>query len=333
MLLTHKQRIERILAGDEIDRPAISAWRHFYDRENSKDDLAEAMIAFQRKFGWDFMKINPRASYHIEGWGARIRYSTDSLTKPNAVSFPVSVKEDWKKIGPLDWRSGSLGEILAASRAIVEGIGSEVFCVQTVFSPLSIAADLVDGDDKFQILLRRGRDELHAALENITRTFAGFVSDLFKTGISGIFFATTEWASRNLLTEEEYLEFGKQYDLQLLAAAAPAVFNVIHVCNTNNMLPLFRDYPGQVLSWNPFETGNLSIHQAAQIFDKIFLTGIDQNSTLLAGSPGEISAQIQLSLQEAPPGRLILAPGCAVKVNTPDVNLQAAVDTAKRWNA
>jgi uroporphyrinogen decarboxylase len=279
------------------------------------------------------MKINPRASYHIEGWGARIRYSTDPLTKPATVSYPVAGKDDWKKVGRLDWRSGSLGEILAASEAIVKRIGSEVFCLQTVFSPLSIAADLVDGDDSFQKLLRRGRDELHAALENITRTFAGFVSDLFKAGISGIFFATTEWASRNLLTEEEYLEFGKHYDLQVVAAAAPAVFNVIHVCNRNNMLPLFRDYPGQVLSWNPFETGNLSIHQSAQILDKIFLTGIDQNSTLLAGPPEEISAQIQLSLEEVPWGRLMIAPGCAVKVNTPDLNLQAAVDTAKGWSA
>ncbi|UCC79662.1 MAG: uroporphyrinogen decarboxylase, partial [Candidatus Zixiibacteriota bacterium] len=112
-MLSHKERIDRHLSGKEIDRPAVSAWRHFYDRENTKDELVASMLEFQKKFDWDFMKINSRASYHVEDWGVRFRYSTDPLEKPVAESFPVAKKGDWRKIGPLDWRAGSLGEILA----------------------------------------------------------------------------------------------------------------------------------------------------------------------------------------------------------------------------
>jgi uroporphyrinogen decarboxylase len=152
-----------------------------------------------------------------------------------------------------------------------------------------------------------------------------------KAGSSGIFFATTEWASRDLLTEEEYLEFGQPYDLEVLKCAQSGIFNVIHVCNKNNMLPLFKNYPAHVLSWNPFDEGNLSIHQAAQIFDKTFLTGVDYLQTMAKGSPGNVKKQIEDSLRDAPTGKLMIGPGCALKVNTPEENIRAAIKTAEGW--
>ena len=97
------------------------------------------------------------------------------------------------------------------------------------------------------------------------------------------------------------------------------------------MLPLFRDYPGEVLSWNPFEPGNLSVHQARQIFDKIFLTGLDQNGTLLKGPPDEIGRQIEESLNDAPKGRLMVGPGCALKIDTPEINIKAASEFVRNW--
>jgi uroporphyrinogen decarboxylase len=326
MNLSHKERIERILSGREVDRPAISAWRHFYHRENSRADLVDSMIEFQRKFDWDFVKINSRASYHIEDWGALMQRSTDPLVKPHAEALPISSTRDWAKIKPLSVTSGALSEILGACEDLVKKVGGDVYCLPTVFSPLSIAGDLVDGDQRFVEFLRSDPKKLHAALDNITKTFTLFVNELLRTGAAGIFFATTEWAGRNLLTEEEYLEFGKPYDLLILNAAKPAVFNILHVCNKNNMLPLFRDYPPAVLSWNSHDEGNLSVHQVSQLFDKIFLTGIDHNRTLISGSPREIEGQIKSALGEAPAGRLMIGPGCAVKVNTPDTNLKVAAD-------
>jgi uroporphyrinogen decarboxylase len=295
--------------------------------------LVEAMIEFQRKFDWDFMKINPRASYHIEDRGARYTRSSEPLQKAIKISLPVTKVTDWIKIKPLAPTASVLGEILSATQEIVNRIGSEIHIVQTIFSPLSIAGDLVDaGDEHFVKLLREGPSELHTALEAITETFVGFVKELMKTGIAGIFFATTEWASRSLITEEEYLKFGRSYDLKVLRAAASARFNILHVCNKNNMLPLFRDYPAPVLSWSPFEPGNLSIHQAAQIIDKIFLAGMDHNVTLLEGPQNAIKKQIEDSLGEVPLGSLMIGPGCALKINTPDQNLEAAIETVKRWD-
>ena len=71
--MTRRERIRKTIQGERTDRPPMSFWRHFYDREGSAKDLAEAMLEFQRKYDWDFMKVNPRASYHVEDWMSAIR--------------------------------------------------------------------------------------------------------------------------------------------------------------------------------------------------------------------------------------------------------------------
>ena len=52
----------------------MSLWRHFYECERTAEDLAGAMLAFHKKYDWDWMKVNPRASYHVEGWGVKTDY-------------------------------------------------------------------------------------------------------------------------------------------------------------------------------------------------------------------------------------------------------------------
>ena len=68
--MTHWERVRGALQGQALDRPPLSMWRHFYRQETSAQGLADAMLGFQRRFDWDFMKVNPRASYHAEDWGS-----------------------------------------------------------------------------------------------------------------------------------------------------------------------------------------------------------------------------------------------------------------------
>ena len=99
--MTRRERIRKTLQGERTDRPPMSFWRHFYDREDSAADLAEAMLEFQRKYDWDFMKVNPRASYHVEDWGVKIEYSGSADQGPRVVDWPIKRPTDWRKIEPL----------------------------------------------------------------------------------------------------------------------------------------------------------------------------------------------------------------------------------------
>ena len=62
--MTHRERVRAALDGRPWDRPPVSMWRHYFEHERSAETLAEAMLGHQSRYDWDFMKFNPRASYH-----------------------------------------------------------------------------------------------------------------------------------------------------------------------------------------------------------------------------------------------------------------------------
>ncbi len=82
--MNKRERIMATLKGEDVDRPPVSFWRHFYKEETTHEGLAEAMLGFQGKYDWDFMKVNPRAEYHVEDWGNRYEYSGDDFIKISA---------------------------------------------------------------------------------------------------------------------------------------------------------------------------------------------------------------------------------------------------------
>lgn len=320
--LTHKERLEGLLSGCEIDRPPVSAWRHFYENELTAEGLAEMMLGFQQEFDWDFMKINPRACYHVESWGVRFKYSGKADEKPVQEFSPVKSEDDWLKIKPLDPESGSFGEQLRTVDLIKNGLDGKLDFVQTVFSPLSIAADLTESGQVFKALLESGAN-LEVALESITVTLEKYVARLLQIGVSGIFFATTEWATRDNVTEEQYLQYGQPYDLRVLKAAGEAKFNILHICKQYNMLTLFKNYPVDIISWNKHEPGNMDFSQADKIFSQVFLGGIDHIHTLAGGSPRDVATQLKAAIADAGNHPLIIAPGCSLRMGTPDENLWA----------
>src|ERR687884_170732 len=95
------QRVDAALRNQPVDRPPVSLWRHFYECERTAEDLAGAMLAFQKKYDWDWMKVNPRASYHVEGWGVKLHFSGQALVKPQVLEVPVSSAGDWAALRPL----------------------------------------------------------------------------------------------------------------------------------------------------------------------------------------------------------------------------------------
>src|SRR4051795_8445533 len=99
--MTPKQRVDTAVHGDPVDRVPVSLWRHFYECEETAEGLAGALLAWQHKYDWDWMKVNPRASYHVEGWGVRLQFSGQPLIKPQVLDVPIKQPGDWANLRPL----------------------------------------------------------------------------------------------------------------------------------------------------------------------------------------------------------------------------------------
>jgi uroporphyrinogen decarboxylase len=320
--MTHWERVRAALKGRETDRIAVSMWRHFYGSEAAPRSLAEAMLAFQKRFDWDFMKVNPRASYHAEGWDLRVRYDGDK--KPVVTETPVKEPGDWLKLQPLPLDRGVLREHLEALELIDRGLDGQVPFLMTVFTPLSIAADLAPSEAIFLKHLREHTDNVRHALEVITETFIRFSTACLDRGAAGLFYATTTWATSDKMSAEEYRTLACPYDLKLLGALPPAEFNILHVCQRHNFLHLLKDYPVHAFNWDAREAGNPSLAEGSRMVGgKTVIGGLGHDQDLLKATPQQLSGEV-LGLR-AGMGKKgwMLGTGCTFRPETPENSLLA----------
>ena len=98
---SRRDRVFATLAGDPVDRPPMSFWGHIYDREGSAADLAAQTLERRERHDWDFVKLNPRASYHGEPWGLGYSTPRHALDKPTRQSFPLRTSRDFRSMKPV----------------------------------------------------------------------------------------------------------------------------------------------------------------------------------------------------------------------------------------
>jgi uroporphyrinogen decarboxylase len=326
--MKHRERVAAVLRGEDVDRPPVSMWRHFFAHETSAEGLAEAMLGFQRRFDWDFMKINPRASYHMEDWGLQVSY--ERYGEPQTLGWPVGVPEDWLKLEVLDPEQGVLGEQLRAVEAISRGLGGEVPFLMTVFTPLSIASRLVSSEDAFMEHVQGYWDEVSYALDVIAETFVRFSRACLDRGASGLFYATTSWATTDRLTSEEYTRYARPHDLGLLEALPETEFTMLHVCKDNNLLRSLTDYPVQAFNWDARSPSNPSLAEgAAMVGTRTVVGGLDISSELISSSPVATAAEVRgMGLAMGCQGWM-LGTGCTFSPEVPEANIEAVRRASK----
>ncbi|MBI2829813.1 MAG: hypothetical protein HYX81_01495 [Chloroflexi bacterium] len=274
------------------------------------------------------MKVNPRASYHVEGWGVKVKYEGDA--SPKVVETPIKNPDDWLKLQVLHPREGVLKEHLEAVELIANGLKGEVPFIMTVFTPLAIASRLVNSEEVFLQHLREHPDKVRYALEVITETFINFSILCLERGASGLFYATTSWATTDRLSEEEYRIFARPYDLKLLNALPKVELNVLHVCRQNNLLRLLGDYPAHAFSWDPRAIGNPSLAEGkAMVCNKVVIGGVAHDKSLVEATPMQLAAEV-IGMRIAMGNRgWIVGPGCTFPPETPEANLQAIRDAVE----
>jgi len=323
---SHRDRLQVILAGQRPDRFAASFWRHFFHLEHTAEGTADAMHRFQKEFDWDFMKVNPRADYHVQDWGVKLRYSNKELENHVKLSFPISSAEDWADLRPLPLTAPVLAEHLKLVSLLRNRCGRDLPILMTVFTPLSVAGRMVADHQTLVSHMRSRPEQIHAALRVITDTFVKFVSELRNAGADGLFFATTHWASADLLTWEEYEEFGVPYDLDVVRAAEADAINLFHVCGSNNYLLRLAKlpYPAGMINWDSSDPTNLPLDKALELIpDKTLVGGVDYRGWLRRSRPDEMPHFIRELKRQFDPAKLIIAPGCAVEPGTDMNNLRA----------
>lgn len=323
--MNKKERVDAALRGDQVDRVPASMWGHDFVREWSAQSHAESMVENFTRYDWDYMKVNPRACYHVEDWGVKVRPSGDKYKPPIFEDTPIKSAADWRRLPILEPDQGALGEQLHALQLINHSVGFDAYFVETIFCPLGIAKYLAGNKNELVLqTIREDRIAMHAALRVITETFANYAIACMEQGASGIFYATNGWASEGMLTLDQYREFGEQYDLEFLdTIKSHSKFNILHNCGSHIYFDLLATYPVEVLSWADNLEGNPDLGEGKRRSGKAVMGGISQKGALQSGSPAQVREEVARSLELTSGRHFLLAPGCSIPPETPVRNLEA----------
>ncbi len=324
------ERVNAAVRGQPVDRVPASMWGHDYLREWTPEGVAQAMLENYHTYDWDYMKFNPRASYHVEDWGAKLEPSGNANQGPRFISIPVQEAGDWRRLRPLNPTKGALGEQLQALRIIAGELKGEAYFIHTIFNPLSVAKYLVGNRfEPVQTSIADNPAALRQGLEAITQTFIDYAQAALEAGASGIFYATTGWASTDKLTIDQYRAFGVDYDLRLIDAFKQAPFNVLHNCGDHIMFDLLADYPVHAISWAATLPGNPNLAEGKTRTSKAVMGGISEKTTLPNGSAQQVADEAHAALELTGGLRFLLAPGCSIPPATPKANLEAIVQVVR----
>lgn len=333
MTMSKWQRIEATIRGEAVDRTPLSMWVHYHLQDRGPQRLAESTYRLYREFDLDLLKLTPSGLYSVQDWGAAIRYSRHDWVAPVMNEPVIRSAADWFELGELDVNQGALERELEMIQAVKQRVGDEAPILMTIFSPLTLAWKLLGNEASpalIQYYLKEEPEALHAALATITRVTRNFVSASLQAGVDGFFFAS-QLANFELLSrEEQYREFGRRYDLEILQHARQqgARVNMLHLCRSQLMFSQLADYPVEFINWNNHGSGT-SIRQARALTNTALSGGLDNQSLHLL-NPLQVSNMVRAAVQEGSGGGFLLAPTCVIDARTPGDNLQAIRQTLQQ---
>lgn len=328
MHMTARERVEAALKGHEVDRPPVSLRRHFPERDQTAEDLAASTLEWQSLLDLDFIKLMPPGDYPTIDWGARSEYQGAPGGTRETVHYPVQDPEDWASIQPVVADAGFNAEIVRACGLVRDALGPDIPILQTIFSPLTIANKLSDGLVIEQ--LRTHPEAVHQALGVIREVTIEVAIASLRSGADGVFFAS-QCATSDLVTRDEYQEFGVAYDEPVMAAigGAGSRFTLVHIHGGNTFFDILAGYDAHALNWHDRRNGPSIEAVLSEYPDRAVVAGIDEKG-IVTMTREEAEQQTESARREAADRRLLIGPGCVVPVATPQENLTAVVQTARR---
>ena len=306
--MTASERVHAALQGEQVDRVPFCFWHHFKP-EGSGERMAQmTMEFFRQKFDLDIVKIMPDLPYPEP---------STSLVEADQV----------RMLPRLELDTPIFQQQLLCIRTLRSELGNDYPLIATHFSPLTYILQAM-GRKRAIEELRNNPEPMLEGLGTVAANLRHLFEASIEAGASGIFFSSMGATSTDL-TREEYAQFGRPYDLYALEGVSKGWLNIVHIhadpkqSEDSIYFEDFLDYPIPVLSWSDRLTGP-SLSEAYSMTDKCLMGGLDERGPLTKGSETELDNEIMSAVSQTRGHRLILANGCSIPDDTPEMWLHTA---------
>jgi uroporphyrinogen decarboxylase len=295
--LSHKERVDRALRGEDLDRPPFTFYHH-YKRPTAQSEARD----------------------HLEFHRA---YNTDIVKVMNDFDYPQSATGKWFELKPLD---SPFPEQLTTLKLVRDGLNGDAYFVDTIYGPYMTAMILFQSQPQFaaqgkseevqneqiKSLLnfqQENPDAWHNALEAITQSTINHIRHSKDIGASGalvsIFNAESKFGS-----VADYQQYTRPYDKRVFDALADTKLTVLHLHYLERpYLDQFKDFNAPVIQYS-VKTSRIPISEVRKQYSQPIAGGVDeidfQKLTVAEMRRQWMEARAQAG------AKYIAVPGCSV---------------------
>lgn len=316
MTWSARERFRAVMAGELADRAPVTAWGHHRDSEHPGGPLARWTADFARHWEWDWIKLNPRATYYGEIWGNRYRTGDYEVRDiPRQLEVAVNSLDDLAAVA-VRADSPVLTEQLRLVMD-VHRLAPELPVAQTLFSPLSTLLQATGlsyyagkpvfgaaGALELSTLLTADPALTHRALQAITDTHLAYLRELRTVGMEALFYAVTGTLNPQITTENQFAEFSEPYDLQIVEEAADLP-TIVHTCGAQSRVDRLLTW-GAALSWDQMLPGNPAL---SDVDATVVVGGVDHRAFT---QPEVVAAQSRAASDLGRCRPVLIAPTCSI---------------------
>lgn len=293
--------------------------------------LAEAMLQAWRKFGHDMILLENGTACNAQACGVKVIYRDDM-----APAAHEPIVKDLADVATLEvpdpYTTFPMNEILKATRILSKAIGDKVWiCARADQGPMDLAAQL-RGIDQLMLDIAYGEQPelIHALLDYARRVATRYAYALIECGGHSTSIGEPV-AGPDVLSPRHYRAYPWQHEKAMTdeLQGRGIVFHN-HICG--NTIPIIDDFiatGAQVLEIDHKTDMRIAKDRAR---GKATLLGNIDTNLLASGTPQEVEEACREAIAVmAPDYGFILGPGCAMGAETPDDNIYALVESAKKY--
>lgn len=309
--MNKRQRIEAVLQSQPVDRVPAAFWFHFPPHQHSGEAAVAAHLDLYRAADMDFVKVMNEHRYRVD--------------------VPLRSPDDWRSVAAAPISAPFYQAHLDELKRLLDALDGECMVVSTVhgvfasaFHATRAAEETFARANPVALHLQEQPAPVISALDAIADSLARFAEACITAGADGIYYAALGGESYRF-TEEEFVRYIAPFDRRILeAATARAPFNILHICKDQVRLPLYRDYPGQVVNWGENER-NPRLEEGRALFGRPLLGGMHYRGAIVTGPEAAIEQEAHAALARLGTTGLILGADCTLPTDTPPAHIAAAV--------
>jgi MtaA/CmuA family methyltransferase len=280
--------------------------------------MAELAAAGHEILGFDAIMPEFSVQQEAAALGCEMDWGSPSMM-PDAKTHPFQKVEDLK-IPENILEKPSLKVVLEALSLLRHQYGDEVAIIGKVMGPWTISYHMA-GTENFLLWSAIEPDKVRRFLDALKEVTVLFAKAQFQAGADVVVLA--DHATGDLVSPKTYQNFLLPIHKELVQRIGGPL--ILHICgNCADRLRLFVEagFDGYHFEWQ------VDAKEAVKVVNReMALVGNINNSTALyRGTPEDVRKQVRYSVEA---GVDIIAPECAVPLQTPLRNLRAIVEAAQ----